>query len=95
MSAQMMSEEVACCFQTTGFLGQDGTCGHLLSDPFAVEGNNMQVFVITTHGLRAPLSYMGFLRKDFCFLSRTHAFCDEGEFEKALAFTMRAPPGMQ
>ena len=95
MSAQMMSEEVACCFQTTGFFGQDGTCGHLLSDPFAVERNNMQVFVITTHGLRAPPSSMGFLGKDFWFLSRAHAFCGEGDFEKALASTMRAPPRVQ
>ena len=92
---QRTGHTVACCFQTTGFLGQDGTRGHLLSDPFAVDRNNMQVSVITTHGLRAPRSSMGFLRKEFCFLSRTHVFCDEGEFEKALASTMRAPPRMQ
>ena len=93
--SQKTGHTVACCFQTTGFLGQDGTRGHLLSDPFAVDRNNMQVSVFTTHGLRAPLSCMAFLRKDFCILSRTHAFWDQCEFEKALAFTMRAPPRMQ
>ena len=30
-----------------------------------------------------------------CLLPRTHTFCNEGEFEKALAFTMRAPPRKQ
>ena len=55
----------------------------------------MQVFVITTQRLRAPPSSMGFLGKDFWFLSRTNAFCGQGEFEKALASTMRAPPRVQ
>ena len=50
----------------------------------------MQVFVITTHGRRAPPSSMGFLGKAFCFLSRTQAFCNQGEFEKALASTMQS-----
>ena len=32
------------------------------SDPFVVDFNNMQLSVITTHGLRAPLSCMASLR---------------------------------
>ena len=60
--SQKVGLTVASFLQTRGFLGWDGIRGNVLSDPFAVDFNNMQLSVITTHGLRAPLSCMAFLR---------------------------------
>ena len=60
--SQKIGLTVASFLQTTRSLSRDGIRGHSLSDPFAVDFNNMQVSVITTHGLRAPLSCMAFLR---------------------------------
>ena len=41
----------------------------MLSDPLAARRSELQVFVITSHILRAPLSSVGFLGRDFFLLS--------------------------
>ena len=48
--------------------------------------------VTVAERLRAPPTSVGFLGKESCFLARTNAFLSQGESEKALASTIRAPP---